>query len=1432
MPRSIDDLLFGASSDEEDAGDYAGYSGSSDDDDSSDSESEYNVGSFAQQHSSANLALPSANTANTAQTFAAAENDDDDVQILSAAEAAAEVAAAARRALEDPNTSRKRKRPMVETKPEPTECTICCEDCTIVGRHRLVALKCGHLFGRKCIERWISEKRTCPNCSAIVRRTDICLLFSDHVAVVDNAGLEDMTNKFEEEKKKSSKLEKEMTGLKKQLQARAREATRLSAELARFKKAIADMQCKAAQERLSSDATFSYRSGVAPPAGVAVASVDVPPGQAASQATLSQILSQASNCLSEGQLHSQPPAVSTSHPPSELGNASFTAAIRKYKPIFGVPLLGARVFSIARSCRFLCVGDKIAQGSHGILMLSSQDPTLGIRLPVHSSDVRDISIHPSEKFVLTVAFDGKLAMTSLQDKKVALQIVLPPVGGKCGQIRLSKANCGRAGHREELFAPTTATSALDEAIQDPEGTEGLAAATFRGLSVWRDVADVANAGNGSVGAPPFLHVPSDQACFSLASNELHSHQVVVSSRSTPMKHSLFDLRTVGLGRLSPRMEVTGHKAPSVLSRSAMWSEADGTSVVASWSHDVEGVTMWNVATQHEVSGPKPTFLSVTSAAMPVVDIQHVVAQSSWSSGAALLGTMTARQLIDLPATKRPKKKTPRSSQSGFWGLKRALGRMSGSFKASISQKAFLSPTDVAELTAAAVAALPSTLSQANLALKKSTTSAHRTENGDIVHHHQATHRGGNATLVTSTTTTIHHMGGAGKSGRTGEWKLGGNGLDGSVGSGALAASPTFQGDLNQIDAGLNSEDADVQLEAAKKLRVLLSSERDLLIRQMLEKNWTPRLIKWLRLRDRPTLQVEALWALTNIAAGATDNTSVLLQNGVIPTLVSLLDSSNEEVGLMVSYRHVVSWFAEIWCTLGLARVGVGTIRMGPGKLGRRRSCDKGPRAERWCADSAGEQPEEDVMGPTVAASYLDLDYQQLHDTEILSHVCWAFSHLCDGPSTHIQAVVDSDVCFRLVELLSHSSWRVTKPALRAIGNIVCAEDDTTTPSTSLSVARASLRRLIAHSNREIQKEACWTLSNIAAGTVDQIQCVLDSGCIPSLMGLAASDATDAEVKSEACWVVLNATSCGSDSQIEYLVNQGCIQILGNLLEETSMVMMALEGLERILQVGELEAKRTDSPNPYASLMASANIETLVSHKSATVAKRASRIWQQHFVTCAICLGPFSKHSNDTFFCAECKCNVCKNCDCTVFHLKYQESLWKEETEKETSEKQARQASKRSKRQKKRQRTKERKAALLRGQKAAPGSNGKGSKHNQQQKGQPQQDNSSSDEASSTKSGGGGGGGSRRRRHDADDSASENGSNGSNEEEEDGPGEEEEAATEEEVNVDVLDEMVNANDKLVSYLLETGSIMALAERLDLEDDSTWIVAEKDRTAIHA
>ncbi|CAJ1960030.1 unnamed protein product [Cylindrotheca closterium] len=230
-------------------------------------------------------------------------------------------------------------------------------------------------------------------------------------------------------------------------------------------------------------------------------------------------------------------------------------------------------------------------------------------------------------------------------------------------------------------------------------------------------------------------------------------------------------------------------------------------------------------------------------------------------------------------------------------------------------------------------------------------------------------------------------------------------------------------------------------------------------------------------------------------------------------------------------------------------------------------------------------------------SLLPLLRRLLHmaDSEVLSYTCWTLSHLCDGPSSHIAEVVTSKdsnspkggLVPRLVELLLHPSWRVTKPALRTIGNIVCAEcgDDNNSHSTTTDYTEVilecnavpRLKDLVTHGNREIQKEACWTLSNIAAGTVDQINAVIQSGAIKPLVELVQGENTDQEVRSEACWVVLNATSCGSDAQIEILVDEGCVSVLGVLLSEASMVMMALEGLERVLQVEETrEMMRTSA----------------------------------------------------------------------------------------------------------------------------------------------------------------------------------------------------------------------------------------------------------------
>lgn len=55
------------------------------------------------------------------------------------------------------------------------ECTICAEE--YVESHLPTSLKCGHVFGRDCIEGWLTKKKVCPTCSAHASVQDFRTLY-------------------------------------------------------------------------------------------------------------------------------------------------------------------------------------------------------------------------------------------------------------------------------------------------------------------------------------------------------------------------------------------------------------------------------------------------------------------------------------------------------------------------------------------------------------------------------------------------------------------------------------------------------------------------------------------------------------------------------------------------------------------------------------------------------------------------------------------------------------------------------------------------------------------------------------------------------------------------------------------------------------------------------------------------------------------------------------------------------------------------------------------------------------------------------------------------------------------------------------------------------------------------------------------------------
>ena len=78
--------------------------------------------------------------------------------------------------------------------------------------------------------------------------------------------------------------------------------------------------------------------------------------------------------------------------------------------------------------------------------------------------------------------------------------------------------------------------------------------------------------------------------------------------------------------------------------------------------------------------------------------------------------------------------------------------------------------------------------------------------------------------------------------------------------------------------------------------------------------------------------------------------------------------------------------------------------------------------------------------------------------------------------------------------------------------------------------------------------------------------MVDAGIVPPLIHLLGT--AEFDIKKEAAWAISNATSGGTNEQLKYLVSQGAIKPLCDLLScsDPRIVTVALEGLENILKV--------------------------------------------------------------------------------------------------------------------------------------------------------------------------------------------------------------------------------------------------------------------------
>jgi hypothetical protein len=419
--------------------------------------------------------------------------------------------------------------------------------------------------------------------------------------------------------------------------------------------------------------------------------------------------------------------------------------------------------------------------------------------------------------------------------------------------------------------------------------------------------------------------------------------------------------------------------------------------------------------------------------------------------------------------------------------------------------------------------------------------------------------------------------------------------------------------IQNLCQGLLTDDPQVLFNTTQQFRKLLSIEHNPPIQDVIQCGVVPKFVEFLKEINRPDLQFEAAWVLTNIASGNAEQTRCVVEHGALPIFVQLLLSPNDDVreqavwalgniaGDSPNFRDLVLQSGGLEPVMNVIRSAekMSIIRNATWTLSN--LCRGKPQPPlQWVVPALG----------TLA--------QLIHSTDVeaLTDACWALTYLSDGSEEHINAVLNANVLRRLVELLGHPDAKVQTPALRALGNIVTG-NDTQTQTVLENGALQAFGPLLSHSKKAIRKECCWAISNVTAGNQQQIQEVINAGLLAPVIQLLEQG--DFDIKKEAAWAVSNATMGGNPQQIEYLITNGCLRPLIDLLtvSDTKILVLVLDTLDNLLRVGKNQQEQNGLPdNPVAVLVeqneALPKIEELQENTSEEVYQKAAKLLETHF----------------------------------------------------------------------------------------------------------------------------------------------------------------------------------------------------------------------------
>lgn len=261
------------------------------------------------------------------------------------------------------------------------------------------------------------------------------------------------------------------------------------------------------------------------------------------------------------------------------------------------------------------------------------------------------------------------------------------------------------------------------------------------------------------------------------------------------------------------------------------------------------------------------------------------------------------------------------------------------------------------------------------------------------------------------------------------------------------------------------DDVESQLDGVTYIRKVLAVDKFPPIDLIMESGVVPRLIEFLGRFDYPKLQLEAAWAITNVACGEPRHTRELVSLGVVPPLIAIISNSPDNI------REQALWALgnvsgdsensrDILLEAGVLQPLLWQLGIdAPVHLSVTSPSLATMRHVAWTfANITRVQPPlpVEVMGPIL---YALAELIQSPDEELLNDVCVSLSLILEASSESVQICLEQGLLSRLVEM-GGSSSALSAAAVR----VICALGRSASPLHRRVFTRKKYRcsQLVVH----------------------------------------------------------------------------------------------------------------------------------------------------------------------------------------------------------------------------------------------------------------------------------------------------------------------------------------------------------------------------------